>query len=211
MVPILSILIISILTQSVFAYYNLEHSFSITPPGGWIAEDQEGIIVVLFTSPSLFTKASINIAVEEIDGTFSQYIAASKEGIETMLNDYVLVTEGNRIIDGLDCYQIVSTYTIAAVEFKASQYIFFENGKAYVITCACSLPEYDNLLLDFEDCVATFGLGDSLETSDTSDTGDTNSDTNVLMIGGIVAVLVLVVVVLLVILFLKKKKLTDLF
>ena len=194
--PLMSILVASVLVQSAFAYDNLEHNFSITPPSGWTTEEQEGMIVVLFGDPSIFKGASINIAVEETRATFSEYIQASKLGLETLLSGFVLDSEGSRIIGEKDCYQLEYTYTMLDFEFRVSQFLFLARGKAYAITCACLSDYYLETFLDFENCVSTFRIGESANTN----------DNNMLIIGVIVVYVILTVAILLAIVFLRKRK-----
>ena len=193
-----SFFFVSILIQSVSAFDNIEHNFTITPPSGWTTDELEGIIVVMFLEPSFHTGASINIAVEETHGTLAQYIDGAKSYVEDLFDDYVIVSEGSRIVGGMDCYNMVATYVYEGVELKASQFIFLESGKAYVITCSSFSSEYTSLLLDFENCVDTFRIGDS-------SSGTTSGD-NTLIIGLIIAVIVLAVAVLLAVILLRKRK-----
>ncbi|MCW4054812.1 MAG: zinc-ribbon domain-containing protein [Candidatus Bathyarchaeota archaeon] len=187
---------------SASAYDSLEHNFSIIPPSGWTTEE-EGIVIVLFSDPSLLTGASINIVAEETRGTFSQYILASKQSLETTLEDYVLVFEGSRIIGERNCYQIVSTYTYSGVDMKISQFLFLASGKGYVITCACRSSYYLISLLVFENSVATFRIKDP--SSDTSDRTATILDSEALKIGIISAVVIAVTILIALMLLVRKK------
>lgn len=212
-VPTLLILLTSILVQSAFAYYNVEFDFSITSPSGWIIEEQEGKLAVLFTEPSSISGASIDVGIEEVFGTVSEYIEASKFSLQTTFSNYVLVSEDIGLIGGRDCYQIVSTYTMDGAEMKMSQFIFIEKEKSYVVTCRSLSPHYIDLASDFENCVASFRIGDSssdtTDTTDTTDTSDTTSTDYTLIIGLIVVGVIFVVAVFLVIIFLKKKRTED--
>jgi hypothetical protein len=190
------------LVQSAFAYYNIEFDFSITPPSGWIIAEQEGKLAVLFTDPSSITGASIDVGIEEVFGTVSEYIEASKLSLQNTFSNYVLVSEDIGIIGGRDCYQIVSTYTMDGAEMKMSQFIFIE-VKSYVVTCRSLSPHYHDLASDFENCVASFRIGDS--SSDTTDTTDTTFADYTLIIGLIVVGVIFAVAVLLAIIFLKRK------
>ncbi|KON31905.1 hypothetical protein AC478_01800 [miscellaneous Crenarchaeota group-1 archaeon SG8-32-3] len=205
-VLMLLILLTSILVQSAFAYYNAEFDFSITPPSGWIIEEQEGKLAVLFTDPSSITGALIDVGIEQVTGTISQYIDASKLSLKTTFSNYVLVSEDIGTIGGRDCYQIVSTYTTNGEEMKMSQFIFIEKEKSYVVTCRSLLPHYVDSSSNFENCVSSFRIGDSTSnTPDTTDTTDITAADYALIIGLIVAGVIIAVVILLVIMFIKRK------
>lgn len=209
-VPILLILLTSILAQSAFAYHNVEFDFSITPPSGWIIEEQEGKLAVLFTDPSSITGASIDVGVEEVAGSISQYIEASKISLQNTFSNYVLVSEDVDILGDMEFYQITSTYTTNGEEMKMSQFIFIEGEKSYVVTCRSLSSYYVDSISNFENCVTSFRIGDSSpdtpDTTDISDTSDTTSADYTLIIGLIVAGVIFAVAVLLVIMFLRRKR-----
>ena len=196
-VLLIAVLLTSFLFQLAYAYDNNKYGFSITPPTGWKVEEQTGSIAVIFTDTSPYTGASINVAVEETRGTLSAYVAGSKLQLASTLSNYTLVQEGSRVIGGLDCYAIISTWTPqSGMNVKMQQVFFVELGKAFVVTCAALESQYVNSLLNFENSLATFTITGVSQQA-------TTPYNNTLII---VAVVVAAVVIAIVALFLLRKK-----
>ena len=192
--PVLLFMILAtlLLIQSAYAYYNSEHDFSITPPTGWMVEEQTGVISVMFADYSSSSGATVVISVEETRLTLSEYTASAKLELNNTLDNWQLLSEGSRVTGGLDCYEIVSTWNYSGIGMKTKHAIFVENEKAFVLSCASLKGEYVNSALEFENCLASFKIGE--EASKTV-------DNNLI----IIIVVVVVVIIIVAILMLRKK------
>jgi hypothetical protein len=200
-----AVLIIMVLStffpiQSIFAYDN-SNGFSINPPDDWIVEEPTGIIAVQFTEPSI-DGSSINVAVEETQSSLSQLISSVKSTLATTFEDYNLISEKGRVIGGLDCYELVATFTYEGRLVKAKQVYFVEVGKAFVITCTAIESLYENSLSDFENSISSFRITDSQQEVPTDN--NNNRDNTVLTIAAVIAAAVAVIIIATV-LFLKKR------
>lgn len=164
---VIAIILATCLIPSAFAYHNSEFGFSITPPTGWETVDLQGVAIAFGDPSAGTTGASINVATEETRGDLSQYVVASKTSISTTCNNYHLVSEGSLVVNGLDCYSIVSTWTQSKTDFKAEQVIFVENGKAYIITCASFESQYSDVFVYFLPTIESFQI-DSVSTTSTA-------------------------------------------
>ena len=191
--PVLLFMILAtlLLIQSAYAYYNSEHDFSITPPTGWMVEEQTGVISVMFADYSSSSGATVVISVEETRLTLSEYTASAKLELNNTLDNWQLLSEGSRVIGGLDCYEIISTWNYSGLGMKTKHAIFVENEKAFVLSCASLKGEYVNSALEFENCLASFKIGEASETV----------DNNLI----IIIVVVVVVIAIVAILMLRKK------
>jgi len=130
--------------------------------------------------------------VEETRLTLSVYTASAKLELNNTLDNWQLLSEGSRVIGGLDCYEIVSTWNYSGLGMKTKHAIFVENEKAFVLSCASLKGEYVNSALEFENCLASFKIGEASKTAD-----------NNLII--IIVVVVVVVIAIAAILMLRKK------
>jgi hypothetical protein len=197
--PVLLFMILAtlLLIQSAHAYYNSENDFSITPPTGWMVEEQTGVISVMFADYSSSSGATVVISVEETRLTLSEYTASAKLELNNTLDNWQLLSEGSRVIGGLDCYEIVSTWNYSGLGMKTKHAIFVENEKAFVLSCASLKGEYVNSALEFENCLASFKIGE-----EASKTGTTFDSTLII----IIVVVVVVAIAIAAILMLRKKQ-----
>jgi len=193
--PVLLFMILAtlLLIQSAHAYYNSEHDFSITPPSGWSVEEQTGVVSVMFIDSSSSSGAAVVISVEETRLTLSEYTASAKLELNNTLDNWQLLSEGSRVIGGLDCYEIVSTWNYSGLGMKTKHAIFVENEKAFVLSCASLKGEYVNSALEFENCLASFKIGEGASKT---------VDNNLIII---IVVVVVVVIAIVAILMLRKK------
>jgi hypothetical protein len=162
-VTLLSILFV---THSVYAYDNTEYCFSIDEPAvGWnLLEDEEGITVAFIDPNARVTGASINVVVQVTNLGFSAYVDSSKQSAVGEYYDYILVSEGSRIVGGREGYELVSTFFQRGIGIKIKQVIFMENGKGYIVTVGAVQSQYDNFLGIFEDTIESFRI--TIDSSD---------------------------------------------
>lgn len=141
------------------AYTNKEHSFSIDQPTGWTVREDVPGVVVAFVGPTEggFT-VNIVITVESLATTvtLSQYVSAAKGQFQTTYVNFAIVSEGARVISGLDAYELVYTFTYSGVNIKDKVVILIREKKAYLIIYTAGLTTYGNYLSVFESSVGTF-------------------------------------------------------
>lgn len=139
----------------VSAYDNSQYGFSITPPSGWsIAENASGVFV-MFTSTS--SGSSINVVGEETSLSLLVAVSNTKPVLAAFEN-YNLLSEGSRVIGGLDCYELVFTWTYQGIDLKVKQVYFVEHDYAFIITCSALEPQYDASSIAFENSLETFRI-----------------------------------------------------
>jgi hypothetical protein len=146
--------------QTTFGYENTEHGFSIDPPEGWSIEELTGVIAVQFTE-NVVDGSSVNVAVEETQSSLSQVISSTKLALATAFENYTVVSEGSRVVNGVDGYELVATFKYEGRILKAKQVYFVEEGKKFVITCTAIDLLYENSLVDFETSISSFRITDS--------------------------------------------------
>lgn len=184
------LLIVSILEiHFVFAYENTEFGFTIDPPPMWDLNEDTGVNYMPVVFVDSYTGASINIVLEEVRGSLWDNIEGTKVILESSFDDYTLVYEASRVIGGLDCYELVSTWNQFDFLIKAKQVVFVEDGTAYTITCSALESEFDNFLLDFENSITSFRL--------TSEPDTLPINLDAIILGGIVFIAVIVILLLL--------------
>lgn len=162
-------------------YHNEKYGFSIQPPSGWTV-DESGLMgtAVIFIGPTKedFT-VNINILVEDAQGmTLDEYISASKPQLSQILTNYQLVSEGSKVIGGLDTYALVYTHTMGVFDLEVKQVALLEDDKAYVITFTALQSNYDEYLPAFEASVETFKIEPKM---------------NQLLVVGIIVVVVIII------------------
>jgi hypothetical protein len=203
-----SVLLIMVLstffsTQSIFAYDNA-NGFSINPPDGWSVEEPTEIIAVQFTEPSI-DGSSINVAVEETQSSLSQVISSTKPTLADAFENYTLVSEGSRVVNGLEGYELVATFEYEGRLLKAKQVYFVEVGKEFVITCAAIESLYENSLSDFENTISSFRITDSQQEVPT-DNNSSDSDNTILIIAVAITAAAAVIITTAILLLRKKSK-----
>jgi hypothetical protein len=119
-------------------------------------KENEGAVAVLFTDK--YGDASINVVVEETRATLSEYVASSKQSLASTLDNYHLKSEFSRVIGGLDCYELIATWTLQNVTLRMWQVVFVENGKAFIITCETPNSRYFNHTTEFENAILSFRI-----------------------------------------------------
>lgn len=153
------------------AYVNHTYGFSINPPNGWTV-DESGTFetVVIFSGPLILeTGGNINIQITAgtTNTTLDQFISADKSQLASLLANFHLVSESSRNVSGLDCYELVITWTYVpggnvsdmhTFNVKQKQVVFIENGKGYIITFTAPPTNYDSYLPAFEESLQTFQL-----------------------------------------------------
>jgi len=154
------LLLVCVAISSVQAYTNKKYNFSVDPPSGWTVDDTTTGAAVFFYGPTESGfRININIQVESLttDMTVEQYASAAKDQLQNLAN-YQLVSERTRVINGVDAYELVITFTYAGIDIKAKQVLLVKAKMAYIITCGASPTTYQKYLSDFESCIGSFKI-----------------------------------------------------
>jgi|GEM_PF-1809796 len=187
--------------QSVRAYQNAEHGFSINFPSGWEQTQSQDVVVLYATADG---SASMNVIVEDTGLSLADYVGESKDQLEG-LDYYELISEDSRTIHGLNGYELVYAWTYFYndtdyVDLQDKQVFFVENGKAYIITCGADYIDYDLYLSTFEQSLESFRLTSNETPTPAPGTIDTN------LVIGVGVVAVIIVLVLAVVVLLRRKR-----
>lgn len=162
-IMILVVLLVCVSVNSVQAYTSEEHNFSIDPPSGWTVDDTYPGTVVTFYGPTEEGFGiNINVVIESVPLTMTveQYISANKDALNTGLDNYELVSESTRVINKVDAYEMVSTFTYTNVAIKNKQILLVHANTAYIITCSALPTTYQKYLSTFESSIETFNIID---------------------------------------------------
>jgi len=159
LIATLIVLLVCVSVGSVQAYTNKEYNFSIDPPSGWDVDDLVTLTVVAFYGPTEEEfRVNFNIQVESLSTTMTieQYASEAKERLRLFFDNYELISERARVINEVDAYEIVSTFTEEAIDYKMKQVCLVKDKKAYVITYGALPTTYQKYLAEFESSVETF-------------------------------------------------------
>lgn len=146
------------------AYENLEYDFSITPPSGWSVDEVGEDIVVEFVNYDSFSY--IMVGQEMTNLNLSEYVTYGTSDNEQWYTNYFLVSERSRVINGLNCYEIVFTLT-DDLEFQLKQVFFVKNDRAYIISCTALKSEYATDNVAFEQSIQSFQLISNIDQTPT--------------------------------------------
>jgi hypothetical protein len=161
---LVSAILAPMLVQSAFAYDNAQYGFSITAPAEWTFEEGNSGTVVMFFGPVMpetGTNVNINVIVGNTAETLSEVISSAKNVYPTDFPNFTLVSESSRNIGGLNCYEIVYTFSDGGNDYKQKQVFAVENGQDFIITCTSTPSNYDTYLPTFEQSLQTFQLTSS--------------------------------------------------
>lgn len=142
-------------------YVNSKYGISIVPPEGWVTDESQPLKrVVAFLGPTeddfavnmviLIRKLPYEISLEEF----------IKEGKKDLVNfqDFNMVSERDRIIDGIEAHEWVFTFKMDTFNLKEKQVFLIKNGKVYLITCAALQSNYDTYEPIFEESIQTLKI-----------------------------------------------------
>jgi len=152
---------------SVRAYTNQNNFFSIDEPSGWTTDETAtGNVVVTFYEPTS-NNASIvliQIIVETVssDVTLEELVTSVKEQYPSVLDNFVVISESGRVVNGVDAYEIVATVSQQGYDLKIKQVMIVKNLRIYVVTYAAAPARYQQFLSNFEDSVETFTVLDPI-------------------------------------------------
>ena len=113
-----------------------------------------------FQGPSEGLGVSISVTVESLATamTVEQYAAAAENALLTSLDNYTSVSTSTRVVNGVDAYELVSTFTSGGIDIKMKQVLLVNAQEAYVITYGCLPTIYPQYLSAFESSVETFKI-----------------------------------------------------
>ena len=154
------VLLVCVSVSSVQAYTSEEYNFSIDPPSGWTVDDTTTGAAVFFYGPTEGGfRVNVNIQVESLPTTMTveQYASAGEEQLQSFDN-YELVSEGARVINEVEAYELVFTFTDLGIDIKEKQVCVVVDKKGFIITYAASPTTYQKYLSAFESSVETFTI-----------------------------------------------------
>ena len=161
LITTLVVLLVCVSVSHVQAYTNEEYNFSIAPPSGWTVDDTTTGAAVFFYGPTEEGfMVNVNIQVESLPTTMTleEYASAAKEQLAIAFSNYELVSEGTRVINEVNAYELVSTFTQGEIDLKMKQVLLVKAKKAYVITYGALPTTYQKYLSAFESSVETFKI-----------------------------------------------------
>ena len=156
------VLIIGFSTQLVNAYDNAQYGFSITPPSNWVTTNSDPFVVT-FSEPN--DTARISIFIENTTLNLNDYASLGKQNLELTFKDYnySLLSEQNRTIGNLNCYEIVYSYTGTNnvndnITLQIKSVIFVENQKAFVVHYITTKSNYFTYSVETEQSIVSFRI-----------------------------------------------------
>lgn len=159
LITTLVVLLVCVSVSSVQAYTTEEYNFSIDPPSGWTVDDTTTGAAVFFYGPTEEGfRLNVNIQVESLPTTMTveQYASAAKELLPTVGSNFQFVSEGTRVINKVEAYELVYTFTQSNIDIKGKQVYLVVNKKAFIIAYTASPTTYQKYLSAFESSVETF-------------------------------------------------------
>jgi hypothetical protein len=137
-------------------------NYTIEFPENWdVKKDFMGTDVIALSpqedSSDMF-RENVNIISTELDQPMSkeEYFDLNEKSLEQLLKDFKLADKQMTKVDGVDALKLVYTHRMGDVDAKVLQYLFVNDGKAYVITLTASPEEFDSYMSEFESIVNSF-------------------------------------------------------
>lgn len=161
LITTLVVLLVYVSAISVQAYTNEEYNFSIDPPSGWTVNDTTTGAAVFFFGPTEEGfRVSVNVQVESLPTTMTveQYASGAKELFPTAFSNFKVVSEGTRVINKVEAYELVYTLTQGSIDIKGKQVYLIVNKKAFIITYGALPTTYQKYLSAFESSAETFKI-----------------------------------------------------
>ena len=150
------------IVQAQQTYHNEEYGFSIEPPSGWTV-NESGLMetAVIFYGP-IGENFAVDFAIKVLDAagmTLNEVVNADKQNASLSLTNFTLLSEQSRIIDNIDAYEIVYTFTLEEFDVKSKAVYLLKDDRVYAIDFAAIPPgNYDEYLPTFEASVETFKI-----------------------------------------------------
>ena len=144
-----------------FGWSNSEYGLGLDPPDGWTVEDPDSAgKLVRFHGPTI-NQFAINISLAfptslgssgTLNGTFKQMITL----YENVFNNFLLISEQERIVNDMNAYEIVYNYTSAGINIKQKQVGVEKDESMYLFTFSATDSTYDEYVTEFENSLITF-------------------------------------------------------
>jgi len=158
----LILLLATFIVQSVHAYENMQHGFSITPPEGWPLEENIETALFAFRDPSNYTGATIRVVVNQSGMPQDEAILMSRIYLMRYLgetyNGYLITERGASGVGNLNGYQIKFNASVGGSEMRFDSVILIETNQTFYIVCGALSPAYDNLSSAFDETINSFRL-----------------------------------------------------
>lgn len=131
-------------------YINIENGFSINPPKNWTMIDGSdyGTLITFKSNESTLNKAlvpNINVVSEPAQGyLLDEYVEASIDGLQTYLENYVLVNQDKIKLDGVNATILTGKFTQEGIDIQNMQMIYIKNDTAYIVTATVEASDWNN-------------------------------------------------------------------
>ncbi len=161
------ILLLHVSVDSVHAYTSNANFFSIEEPSGWtINETTSGTAMVTFFEPTWEDEGlvliQINIETTSSDITLEDLATSIKDQYPTMFNSSFIISESERIINGVNAYEIVAAVSTGGYDLMINMVMMVRNLRIYIVTYAAVTARYQQFLSNFEDSIETFAIIDPI-------------------------------------------------
>ena len=182
-----TLLSITFLIESIYAYDNVKYGYSISPPNGWTVDENPDLTSVTFNPPPAYAGASFSVIVDDSEGfTAVQIATAARQMLPLVFNNFTLLGESARTVGELNGYKLEYTVIQGIMELRLAQVIFVKNAYQYVLTYGGLSTQYDALVPDFESSVNSLQItavsptptGSLIDIAETSTPSPTASPTS---------------------------------
>jgi hypothetical protein len=180
-----TLLSITFLIESIYAYDNVKYGYSISPPDGWTVDENSDLTSVTFNPPPAYAGASFSIVVDESGGfTAVQIATAARQMLPLVFNNFTLLGESARMVGELNGYKLEYTVVQGVMELRLAQVIFVKNAYQYILTYGGLSTQYESLVPDFESSVNSLQItgvsptGSLIDIAETSTPSPTASPTS---------------------------------
>lgn len=92
------------------------------------------------------------------DTKLEHYVEASMSQLVLVVSDFKLLESTDSTINGFKCHKLVYTGTFGDFKLKWEQFIYLQNGRAYIWTFTSTLDNFDVICPIFEKVVGTFEI-----------------------------------------------------
>ncbi len=198
---VVTLILALFLMQFTYAYENIQHHFSLTIPKDWIIEENNESTLFMFKASSNNTQAFITVLVNQSglsqEDPFLHSLTESylRNYLYHTYTGYLITDKGTKVVGNLNGYEIKFNASVNGLPMKFISTIFVQTNQTYYIICGASSSNYDNVVLQFTDCINSFKLESLSQNVDNSQNNSNffsqdNMNTILIVIGTIVLFLI---------------------
>jgi len=140
-------------------YQNDKYGFSIAPPIGWAIEERSDDLPVTFFWGPLENNYRVHILIEIIENVSYLSLFDFTEAVKRSRPYAQVISEGGRMINGVEAYEIVSKRTLTkedeVFELQEKVVLLSHDGVGYLVWFQALQDNYDKYLPLFEESVQT--------------------------------------------------------